>query len=67
MKKVLRLIALAGILAMAWLPTERPGYAISPCSEVQGQSCDICCARCLTDAGTVRVCTCEDNAYNCGI
>jgi hypothetical protein len=66
MKKTLRLIALAGVLAMSWPLSDRPSYAISPCSEVHGQPCTICCARCLNE-GLVKVCICEDDVYNCHI
>jgi hypothetical protein len=66
-QKTVRLLALAGILTTSWLLAERPGYALAPCSEVHGQSCDICCARCLSDEGVVKVCTCEDGSYNCHI
>jgi len=65
--KTLRSLALAGILTTSWLLTERSSYAVAPCSEVHGQGCDICCARCLSDEGVVKVCTCEDGSYNCPI
>jgi len=66
-QKTLRLLALAGILTTSWLQAERPSYAVSPCSQVHGQSCTICCARCLSEDGTVKVCTCENDMYNCHI
>ena len=66
-QKTLRLLALAGILITTWLLSEGPSYAIAPCSEVHGQGCDICCARCLSEEGTVKICTCEEGSYNCHI
>ena len=66
-QKTLRLLALTGILTTSWLLGEGPSYAIAPCSEVHGQGCDICCARCLTEEGLVKVCTCEEGSYNCHI
>jgi len=65
-QKMLRLLALTGILTTSWLLGERPSYAVAPCSEVHGQGCDICCARCVQD-GVIKICTCDDNSYNCHI
>ena len=64
-QKTLRLLAMTGILATSWLLGERPGYAVAPCSQVNGQSCSDCCARCLTDDGLIKVCICENDVYNC--
>lgn len=60
MKKTLRLMALAGILAPALLITERPSHAVMSCSEKHGMSCSSTPTnRCFDDEYTYTILTCE--------
>lgn len=68
MKKTLRLMALAGVLAPALLITERPSYAIMSCSEKHGMSCPSTPSnRCFDDEYTYTILTCEcvDSTWSC--
>lgn len=66
MRKTLRLIALAGVLASALLITERPSHAIMSCSEKQGRSCSTPNNLCFDESSqTVLTCECVDSAWSC--
>jgi hypothetical protein len=68
MKKTLRLMALAGILAPALLITERPSHAMRSCSEKHGLSCSSTPHNlCFDDeySYTILTCECVDSVWDC--
>lgn len=66
MKKTLRLIALAGILAPALLLTERPSHAVMSCSEKHGLSCSSTPRPyCFHDQYGIITCECVYDVWEC--
>jgi hypothetical protein len=67
MKKTLRLIALAGVIASSWLLTEEPSQALMDCMQVGGSSCSTTTyVRCWnSNAGEPQMCRCIDYKWNC--
>lgn len=67
MKKALRLIALAGVVALALLTTERTSHAIMSCSEKEGRSCSTPSNLCVQDEypHAIVACECVNSAWSC--
>ncbi len=68
MKKTLRFIALAGIIATCWLSSEKPGHSMQYCYQLDGIPCPphYTTRYCLTDnPGYLGTCTCTDGYLYC--
>lgn len=67
MKKALRLIALAAILATCWLSTEKPSLAVMHCDALEGTACATNSSKpCLPDSEDgPTICYCVNGHWHC--
>jgi hypothetical protein len=73
MKNTLRLIALVGAIALSWIATERPVYAIQDCLTKEGAACPNWGANgsCYTyeeelQCTWIYPCWCDQGHWRCG-